>query len=83
MVSVAARLALFTYTEHTVHCILGYNDFNNLFLPGHLMAANFILRHIYKKKVLTFFSAVSYAFVFEVKKKLFFKTAIWVLKRTI
>ena len=37
----AARLALFTYTEHTVHCILGYNDFNNLFLPGHLMAANF------------------------------------------
>jgi hypothetical protein len=35
---------------------LGYNDFNNLVLPGHWWLQNLILRHIYKKKFSLFLS---------------------------
>ncbi len=57
------------------HCIctVGYNDFNNLVLPGRWWLLNLILRHIYKKTNFPFFSAFSSAFAFKVCKKCWYE----------
>ncbi len=63
---------------------LGYNNINNLVLPGRWWLQYFILIHIYEKSF-PFFSAVSSAFAFKVEKSakitptfLSLLNAIWV-----
>ncbi len=64
--------AIVHYCSDPRICTVGYNDFNNLVLPGRWWLLNWILRHIYKK-AFQFFSAVSSAFAFKVCKKCWYE----------